>query len=238
MKETRFIGVVNGEKFDNVNDYNKAITKAIENGVLKSAESRTEVINHEETCNGCNCNDCEGDCQCMCNVNMLPGFDNEESVKNYIDEYVTNDSERDTIRIQELKEWLGNNLEGVIKNVHKMDKAALDQYNKDIDEVLNYIEEDNMDALNFIRKTEKTIADATNKLNSAKRALEVIKIWRDNYLTIKDTIKDVSGSEENKPTQNNEYDNIVQDLKEAIKNLNKSFMEMGIDLNKFDFSKL
>lgn len=43
MKVTRFYGRVNDQEFENVNDYNKAIVRAMNDGDLKSATSRTWV---------------------------------------------------------------------------------------------------------------------------------------------------------------------------------------------------
>jgi DNA repair exonuclease SbcCD ATPase subunit len=48
MKVTKFRGQVNDQTFDNVQDYNKAITEAIEKNNLKSASSNTWVEEFEE----------------------------------------------------------------------------------------------------------------------------------------------------------------------------------------------
>lgn len=49
MKVTKFRGQVNDQTFDNVQDYNKAITEAIEKNNLKSASSNTWVEEFVET---------------------------------------------------------------------------------------------------------------------------------------------------------------------------------------------
>lgn len=52
-KTVKFEGYVNGQKYENVDDYNKAITEAIESGNLRSASSSTTMCEEFH----CNCQD-------------------------------------------------------------------------------------------------------------------------------------------------------------------------------------
>lgn len=52
-KTVKFEGYVNGQKYENVDDYNKAITEAIESGTLRSASSSTTMCEEFH----CNCQD-------------------------------------------------------------------------------------------------------------------------------------------------------------------------------------
>lgn len=57
MKKTIFEGIVNGTKYDNVDDYNKAVQAAINEGQNVEASSSTKIIECED--DDCECKKCE-----------------------------------------------------------------------------------------------------------------------------------------------------------------------------------
>lgn len=186
MKETKFKGVVNGVEFDNVNDYNTAITKAIEEGVLKSASSSTEVVDCECTCN-CDC-DCGCECEnCTC---MLPGFSGGLTGTEYVDSYIDGSDKTFEKNIENLKNELGGNLEKIIDKIQKMDKADLQGYALDIDGVMTSIQYDTETTNDIIKKLNAEMEKLREKLCVSDRAIKVLNVWRDNYKAIYDAVTD------------------------------------------------
>lgn len=110
MKRTIFEGTVNGEKFDNIQDYNDRVKELMETGQFESASSSTRVEEYEHsgyvrTCTDtpsidgvltttadklpwekdCDCGcDCE-ECTCTC-TEQLPWEDDDLSFYPYLDE--------------------------------------------------------------------------------------------------------------------------------------------------------
>ena len=84
MKKTVFEGKVNGQVFDNVNDYNACLQAMLDMGKDVEASSSTKIVECD-----CECG-CDSKCECECekcqkvdnkplkaNVNFLPGFESD-----------------------------------------------------------------------------------------------------------------------------------------------------------------
>lgn len=122
MKKTKFIGIVNGVEFDNVKEYNNAITKAIEEGSLVNASSQTQVVDEPSS--------------------LLLGFDGSEKANAYVDKYISLNDEENANKLKELHEMLCNNYEVVLREIHNMDEHAVENYLSEVNNILQVINAD------------------------------------------------------------------------------------------------
>lgn len=74
MKRTIFEGVVNGEKFDNINDYNTRVKELMDSGKFESASSSTRVEEYKTSGVSRACDD-----QSNTTCTEIPSFSNEVS---------------------------------------------------------------------------------------------------------------------------------------------------------------
>lgn len=233
-KKTIFEGVINGIKFDNVKDYNEYLTKLINAGESFSASTSTK--SERETCCSRECETCCETCnECECNesgpVMMLPGYiigrDNDKS---YVDLYVSDNAIMDKQSFEELKDELGDNMEGVIKKIHKMDRAALEGYLKDVNEVLGVINTDYNNTKRHIVERDQEIERLQNESQKLYRATKVLELWQDNYLSIRDTINDAMTIDNTKPS-NDADDEVAKELEDRLVGAMSKLMDcFGIDL--------
>lgn len=191
----KFVGVVNGVEYDNVQDYNDALIKAIHSGNV-NAYTKTE--------NCCNC--CENECGCndecedndLPNINYLPGFfeNGEEVTSEYVDNNVNGSCEGDwTNHYHNLARELGDNLREIEEALNKFNSEDRKEYLKDIDEVLNKINQDkeaNNEALNRLHAS---LTDLNNSINVCNRGASIIKLYKDFYETLRDRVACQEGEE-------------------------------------------
>ena len=215
MKKTIFKGEVNGVKFDNVADYNKAITAAIENNTLISANSSTEVVEeecgHQEACQCCGKAQC--DCEC-CDEEMLtlyPYMDLDDPY--YLDLLVTDDSEVNfeaRCEVANVFEEAKNVIEEFL-NDESVDIEIKHEYLDDIKEIIKDIKKDsnnNIEGLDRIQvkkqKLIKTFEEQEKKFNEEMKVLEekqmilndaneMIDIFTDFYVGVKEKVEDHLG---------------------------------------------
>jgi hypothetical protein len=245
-KKTVFEGLINGVMFDNVKDYNKALTKLINDGVAIEASTKTSTIDEKCCdCDNCTCEDCN--CEDSENISMLPGFDHGcDDCGNwgYIDDYVTTDIEKDNASIAQLKCRLGDNLEEILKRINSMDEASLENYKADVEKIIDIIDEDKRNTIQAIEKAVKEIEINNKRKEVLDRAMGVIKIWEDNYNSIKLAIEDESSNYQSSEKTDNKIvddfvkmaaneDEIVEALSNrlylALNNLLKSARTIKID---------
>lgn len=248
MKEIKFKGVVNGVEFDNVNDYNIAVTKAIEDGTLKSASSNTDAVYDLSEVAPCRCENCtcgeNEECNCACHqkVNMLPGFDKTGDVNSYVDDYADNPDS-----IEQLKEYLADNLEKVTAKVSTMDDHSLEVYKGDLQDILfNIITEDKKLTTNFAKEAKAEIKKLREQLDMAYRALDVLNIWDDYYKAVLNVVNDhmscsVSQEPTTEPAREADKEALAketQDLQKAIEIFKKGLKDWcGIDIDNIDPNK-
>lgn len=222
-KKTIFEGVINGRKFDNVKDYNEYLTKLINAGESFNASTSTKTECECETC-------CEDECSDKKTpvILMLPGFHNGDN-KEYVDGFISDNADEDVASLAVLKEKLADNLEGIIHRVHSMDEAALENYEDDVEEVQDIIEQDT-------QATEDVISKKEAELQKLKRSLAVLNAWKDNYASIKGCIEDAqtkyqSGSCEPTPTKDDIDDKAAKELEDRLVGAMSKLMDcFGIDL--------
>lgn len=190
--KTIFKGVINGKEFNNVNEYNAALTELMAKGVAinASTSTSTELVDEEP------------------NINMLPGFGVMSSKvmsskvmgsnkMAYVDNYVTGNDETDSENLANLAKYLDENMEKVIRKVSDMDYAALKEYEGDVKNVLGVIGQD-------MANTEDTIKNKTQELKVLMNAMKVLKLWNENYKAYFDIIKDAYTSFDNAYAKNDD----------------------------------
>lgn len=231
-KKTIFEGVINGLKFDNVKEYNEYLMKLINAGEPVCASTSTHT---EDECCGC--------CECECNepetVMMLPGcIIGRNNDKSYVDSYISDNAIADKQAFEELEDELGDNMEGVIEKIHKMDRAALEGYLKDVNKVLCVINTDYKSTKRHIAEREQEIERLQRETEKLHRATKVLELWHDNYLSIKATIEDAMTVDNAKPSNDND-EKIAKELEERLAGALTKLAEcFGIDPKDFKNVKI
>lgn len=156
MKKNVFKGFINGQEFDNVNDYNARMNELISAGQDIQASTTTQVVDIEEECEECKEN----------LIDMLPGFSNPNN--HYIDDNLNKDP-------QELgalfKDVYYPHISKVIQN---MDEHAASNYLVNIKGILETINHDQNISIGNIHQLENTIQTLNDSLG-------IIQVYRDLY---------------------------------------------------------
>lgn len=179
--KTIFKGVINGVEFDNVAAYNKRLTELLAAGENVNASTSTSTVDICDCC-GKVASECTCEDACDQKTNMLPGFENDEAVENYVDQFVTGDDNLDRSNLESYKKYLSDNFEGVRFAVNGMNLVALKEYMNDLHEVLDIIDEDMQDTLETIHRREK-------ELQTLRKAKEVLDVWNEYYMKNLDLVK-------------------------------------------------
>lgn len=173
MKKTRFIGTVNGVSYDNVNDYNKAITEAIETGTLVNASSQTEVIDEPDP------------------TNLLLGFNGDFDEDEYVDRFVSGDSNEDKLNLKKLEKLLNDNIEECLRAIYEMDSHAVENYQQEVENVLDIINNDIIATQNKYDEKLAKIAALKNEIEGLEQDIQIIKqgnsvldMWNSYYKDI------------------------------------------------------
>ena len=234
-KKTVFEGVVNGIKFDNVKEYNEYLMKLIEAGEPVNASTSTHT---EDECECCGC--CECDCECTGDdeqIMVLPGAIYSGD-KSYVDSYISDNAIADKQSFEELADELEENMEGVIEKIHKMDRAALEGYLKDVNEALGVINTDYKSTKRCITEREQEVERLQNESQKLKRATKVLELWHDNYLAIKTTIEDAMTIDNTKPS-NDHNEKVAKELEDRLAGALTKLAEcFGIDPKDFKNMKI
>lgn len=212
MKKTVFEGKVNGQVFDNVNDYNACLQAMLDMGKDVEASSSTKIVECD-----CECG-CDSKCECECekcqkvdnkplkaNVNFLPGFESDNKSA-YIDDLVVlEDSEYDS-KLEAINESM--------KKIYCDIKAALNDptndihknevYLKKVRDIINVIDED-------YNKNKEALAKTNTKINSVETELNELR-------EIQDTLYKAELVIEMYGKWYNEVQNMVEDNITRLKN--------------------
>ena len=209
MKKTVFKGEVNGVQFDNVADYNDAITKAIAADTLKSASSTTEVVESTDTAvttRYSGCCDCDGCCDCEDeDLTLYPYMDENDPY--YLDLLVTNDPETNFEAKCEVEKQFAKCGEYIKEVLHDnncwMDNSVRMEYFEDLKEILNDLNRDeaaNSESLariearretllkakvEYERKLNKELDELDNKQSLLNAAHDMINMFSNFYTNIK-----------------------------------------------------
>lgn len=212
MKKTVFEGKVNGQVFDNVNDYNACLQAMLDMGKDVEASSSTKIVECD-----CECG-CDSKCECECekcqkvdnkplkvNVNFLPGFESDNKSA-YIDDLVVLEGSEYDSKLEAINE----SMEKIYCDI----KAALNDptndlhknevYLKKVRDIINVIDED-------YNKNKEALAKTNTKINSVETELNELK-------EIQDTLYKAELVIEMYGKWYNEVQNMVEDNITRLKN--------------------
>lgn len=189
MKRTIFEGTVNGEKFDNVQDYNARVKELIESGQFESASSSTRVEEYEhsgyvrpvEDDSHCDCGcDCD-ECTCTC-TEQLPWEDEDLSFYPYLDEddplyldiLVTDHRETNREALAEVTRVFEKCKRYIIDALEDPDTdiESKKNYLEDIKEIVENLVADKKDTLEAIKKVEKKAEDLRKEYEEKFQAID------------------------------------------------------------------
>ena len=170
-KKTVFTGVINGEKFDNVADYNARINELISKGVEISAASSTEIRNVDENVatsgfvSTCTADQCPGTCTAAStelpedeDLSFYPYMEDDDP--HYLDLLATPDKVTNYEAYEEAQK--------VLEKCYRYTLEALHDEDTDNDERREYLENVNID----LKNTERTLDGLSVKYDAAKARYE------------------------------------------------------------------
>lgn len=129
MRKTIFEGVINGQVYNDVKEYNDVITTLLANGETFTASTSTKTV---DVCDNCDTT------PCVCgapvqkpNVNLHLGFDFDEPLA---DHYLSmNEDNEETLSI--LGEEMDTHLDGISTIIKNMGLIELNRYLKDVNTI-------------------------------------------------------------------------------------------------------
>lgn len=203
-----FLGVVNGVEYKTVEEYNKAITNAINSGVSINAYTTT-LSNAEENCCGCEtCGECGSCKETEDNTDYFPYFNDDDEF--YLNRLVTEDANKDAISLEDCKEYLDRCYDNISKNLKTFTNEEFVEYMNEIENVLKEIKEDrnNTDlakkqinarmearAAELLKLNEEQNADAA-KMNTILRGYDTMKLFSNYYNGLLSTVKNTQFASE------------------------------------------
>lgn len=168
--KTVFEGIVNGVKFDNVADYNKALTEAIQAGKVVQASSRTyskqNDVNEPATCHN--------ECKVQANQN-IPNYFIGLNKDNYYMDMITGNEEEDAHVLEQSREVLDQTYEEVVSSFDKLSLEQLNDYKNNLSEVLTHLDDDKNKARTTIENKTKTRDELLNKVEAYKKMVETFE---------------------------------------------------------------
>ena len=181
-KVTVFQGTVNGRNYDNVADYNAAITALIEAGETDiQATSSTTIKNIEDPVEAgdytttCTC-DCGGGCDCTCcedeDLSYFPYMDDGDPF--YLDLLVTDDPVTNQEAYTEAQKVLEKCYRYITKTLSDptIPTDKKEQYLKDIQGIISDIKSDIRDTVNAGKSIDAKREKLTRDYNVAMARLE------------------------------------------------------------------
>lgn len=163
MRKVVFKGVINGEEFDNVKDYNEKINDLLSKGTQISARSNTEVVDEPTPVKGV-----EDDTKEELIETLTPFFN--EGDGHYIDSLVTGDKELDSRRLDEVKK----KLEESFRNLNKV--LDIDNFNiGDALNIMNDYKNIRNEVLEDKYTTESVVDDLKDEIKRAQDKVEVLE---------------------------------------------------------------
>lgn len=134
MKKTVFEGVINGQVYNNVKEYNDVISTMIANGEAFEASTSTKTI---DVCDNCESEQCTcGECQAP-TINLYFGFDDDQPVADkFLD---INEDNDETISL--IEEEMENQLDGISSVIKRMSISELNAYLKDVNVIISSLKD-------------------------------------------------------------------------------------------------
>lgn len=135
MKKTVFEGVINGQVYNNVKEYNDVITTMIAKGEAFEASTSTKTIDVCDNCESekCTCGTC---CEAPV-IDLYFGFDDDLPVA---DKFLDVDEDNDTT-ISLIEEQMETNLDGISSAIKRMSISELNAYLKDVNTIISSLKD-------------------------------------------------------------------------------------------------
>lgn len=254
MKRTIFEGTVNGEKFDNVQDYNARVKELMESGQFESASSSTRVEEYEhsgyvrpvEDDSHCDCGcDCD-ECTCTC-TEQLPWEDDDLSFYPYLDEddplyldvLVTDHRETNREALAEVSRVFEKCKRYIIDALEDPDTDAESKKNylEDIKEIVENLAADKKDTLEAIKKVEKKAEDLRKEYEEKFQAIDRDRFILEESRPVIDAFLDFYRGVESdiilNIKENTHKPKLVFQNRNDVNNNKKKIVDMDVD-NRID----
>ena len=181
----KFRGVVNGKEFSDVESYNKAVMEVLESGQPLNATSETSYCEGNWEEDQCCCDECE-------EADLYIGM-NEDNY--YMDVMTGEKSDQETY--DRCKELLEENLKQVLEEVEGWKQAAIQNYLKELDGVINTIASDSVTNEKLIETTvlekqalEEKLAELNLKSDMLYNCGKINKLFGDYYKKLHELLND------------------------------------------------
>ena len=197
-----FKGTINGVEFDNVSDYNKEMTRLINEGKDVNASSQTTIENVDEDNNSCD--------SIAVPVRMLPGFDLPNV--HYINNYIGEDAFDNVEYVGKTEENLTNIYPRIVEKLEQMDQAALENYHKDVTGTLSKINTDKDSTVKALANVEKEMDNLETKWQILDDSSDLIDVYLKFYAQVKDAIENRLDNIQTKEAEAPKVENEPTDL--------------------------
>ena len=183
MKKTVFVGQVNDQKFDNVNDYNACVQALMDMGQDFQATSSTQVVEIPEEEETCTCDKCTcGKKPLRAVTSFLPAYEDKENGA-YIDKLINAETEEEFNSVMdnvdiELNKTYNKIIEAIPHNTREQievftDAAGemVDILTRDYTKTVNALEPITK-RIDELEKELDSLYETANKLDMSKEVIE------------------------------------------------------------------
>jgi hypothetical protein len=189
MRKVVFNGFINGEKFDNVQDYNKKMNELLDKGIAKiSALSNTSIVNEPDVDDS---NETEVEEEFSHDVRDFLPFFNDSSVGCYLDEMVSDDSElneKNVARANTIMSETYDTLKNVLDNKWMTIGEAFDLINQ-VKNIRSDIETSRSENRLAINELEERIDRDKHRLDILKNTDPLIDSFATYYNNVFNIVK-------------------------------------------------
>ena len=234
MKKTVFVGKVNDQEFDNVQDYNACVQAMLDMGKDFQATSSTQVVETPDEgqcpCDQCTCGKEDPQKSLKPVTSMLPAYEDKDGGK-YIDPFLFIESEE---AYYDAMDKLDTSLNEVYNKVSEAiphnSVEQLKVYNEAVQEMRNILNKDyeKTDAClkpikERIEVLEKELDELYHKADKLETAEKVIQSYSDFYTEINHLLEPTEPADkvacrcEEKPRTNNSFINLLKEFLNNVK---------------------
>lgn len=161
--KTIFEGIVNGQKFDNVADYNEALTKAINEGNVVQASSRTYSTEEPEPA-------AEPNEESPALPNFYIGMDPD----NYYMDMMTGDEEVDDNTLEKVNETLTETIHSIADVLNELTDDDLKVYQRNLSNIAVKLDGDRTKNNALIGQFDQETEELSEKLREIEKKLDLL----------------------------------------------------------------
>lgn len=193
MKKTVFVGKVNDQEFNNVNDYNACVQAMLDMGEQFQASSSYQVVEVNEPCECDVCSNTETK-PLKAVTSYLPGFDKMESGE-YIDEIISDDENEFEKNITNVDNYLQEVYNKIYEALPYNNEDQVKVYGQQVNDILIKLAEDMdkthqaYDPINKrIYELEAELESLYNSAEILEKSMECIDLYSEFYSDVLDLI--------------------------------------------------